>query len=640
MCGIAGFTAPTSKANAQKTVLRMVEALAHRGPDGSGIWTTLIPHADRLLALGHRRLAILDLDERSGQPFHGRVGTPSAGLSITFNGEIYNYLELRSVLISRGHRFHTDSDTEVLLAAYAEWGDACYLRLRGMFAFAIWDAPKQILVLARDAFGKKPLLYFRDGDDLIFASELKALSVHPAFRPEIDPAALGQYLLFKYVPGAATLVRGVSELPPGHFAVWRMGSLDIRRYYTPPLPEKMPERCLPWGPETVSAFRAELSESIRFRMRSDVPLGAFLSGGLDSSSIVALMAEQSSEPIRTFSIGFEEEEFSELWAARLVAERFATKHHELKITPQAFLDNFEAVTALRGAPLSEMADIPLYLLSKLASDHVKVVLSGEGSDELLAGYPKHWGDLTATRFQRLMPSALDPVTLGWPQSLLGYRSRRLQLALRAAHERDFLDRQAAWFGLMSRAEARRLCPGLRGLDKRFEWAEDPGSKVTPLQRALMFDKTVWLPGTLLERGDRLTMAASIEARMPFMDTKLCAFVSRLSPEAFLKGRSGKQILRRAMGSTLPPEILARPKSGFRVPVHEWLRGQLRDYLREMLLTPASELASYVDRAALSAMVAEHDGGRRNREKELWSLLTLEVFLRTLRQPPAAYDAAA
>jgi asparagine synthase (glutamine-hydrolysing) len=627
MCGIAGFTGRVDEAAARAVAGRMAGTLAHRGPDGSGCWTTPTS-AGRRLALGHTRLAILDLSDAAAQPFHRAAA--GGRLTLVFNGEIYNYLELRAELAAAGHAFATGSDTEVLLAAYAAWGADCLPRLRGMYAFAVWDARRDELFLARDPFGKKPLLYFRDGEDLVFASELAALAAHPAFRPEVDPAALGHYLLFKYVPGDGSLVKGVRELPAGHMATWRAGRLEIRRHYAPPPAETDPARRLPWDAGTVAAFRAELAEAVRLRMRSDVPLGAFLSGGIDSSSIVALMAEQSDRPVRTFSVGFKEEGFSELWAAQLVAERFQTEHHELEITPADFLDSLEPATRHRGAPLSEMADVPVYLISRLAARHVKVVLSGEGSDELLAGYAKHWGDLAVARFQRAAPAAPAAPVLKGASSLLGYRGRSLQVLLRAAAERDFLDRQAAWFGLMSRAEARRLCPGLPWHAIGYAWPDDPGEGADPLQRALLFDKTVWLPGTLLARGDRLTMAASIEGRMPFMDVKLCAFAARLPPAAFLAGRTGKQILRRAMAATLPPEILERPKDGFRVPVHEWLRGRMRPFLHDMLLAPSAESAPYCDRKLLAALVAEHEAGRRNREKELWSLLALEVFLRGLR----------
>jgi asparagine synthase (glutamine-hydrolysing) len=635
MCGILGFTGFADDTAALAVAGRMVEALGHRGPDGSGVWTTAAA-GGRRLTLGHTRLAIIDLSDAAAQPFHWSEGGES--LTVVFNGEIYNYLELRDELAAAGYAFQTTSDTEVLLAAYAAWGADCLARFRGMYAFAIWDRRREVLFMARDPFGKKPLLYFRSGEDLVFASELVALAAHPGFRPDIDPAALAQYLLFKYVPGDGSLVAGVRELPPGHMATWSAGRLDIRRHYAPPLAEPDPARQLPWDAETIAAFRSELADAVRLRMRSDVPLGAFLSGGLDSSAIVALMAEQSDQPVRTFSVGFREEAFSELWAARLVAEAFGAEHHELELEPADFLDNFERVTRHRGAPLSEMADIPVYLVSRLAAEHVKVVLSGEGSDELLAGYPKHWGDLTVARFQRATPAALDPAMLRG-STLLGYRGRRLQVMMRAAAERNFLDRQAAWFGLMDRAAARRLCPGLPWTETGFAWDDDPGPQTDPLQRALRFDKTVWLPGTLLARGDRLTMAASIEGRMPFMDTRLCAFAARLPREAYLAGRTGKQILRRSMAETLPRAILERPKAGFRVPVNEWLRGGMRPFLHDMLLGPSAECAPYCDRAALVALVAEHESGRRNREKELWSLLALEVFLRGLRGLPGLRAAA-
>jgi asparagine synthase (glutamine-hydrolysing) len=637
MCGIAGFTARVGASDAEAAILDMVAALGHRGPDGSGWWSAEAGDAGRRVTLGHTRLAIIDLTAGALQPFQSgpRGGEGPGPLTLVFNGEIYNYLELRAELAAKGFAFRTTSDTEVLLAAYAVWGAGCLPRLRGMYAFAIWDARNASLFLARDPFGKKPLLYFEDRGDLVFASELGALAAHPGFRPRIDEAALAQYLLYKYVPGPATLVAGVRELPPGHMATWRAGELRLERHYLPPCPDPDPARRLPWGPVTVAGFRAALGEAVALRMRSDVPLGAFLSGGLDSSAIVALMAERSERPVKTFSVGFRERSVSELWAARIVAERFGTEHHELEITPEDFLASFEAVTARRGAPLSEMADIPVYLLSRLAAREVKVVLSGEGADELLAGYPKHWGDLAVGLYQSTVPRALDAALLGGASASLGYRARRLQVFLRAAREPDFLDRQAAWFGLMSRAEARRLCPGLEGLDARFHWPEDPGAAAGPLHRGLMFDKTVWLPGTLLERGDRLTMAASIEARMPYMDTGLHAFAAQLPDQAYLAGRVGKQVLRQAFADVLPEEVLARPKAGFRVPVHEWLRGGLNGFLHDTLLAPSAALASYCDRAVLAGLVAEHEAGRQNREKELWSLLALEVFLGTLRGAPAA-----
>ncbi len=624
MCGIAGFTTDRGLAFAEHVIDSMTRAITHRGPDGRT--SVLIDAAPKTLALGHLRLAIIDL-ATGDQPFVSADGRHT----LIFNGEIYNYLEIRAELQALGHGFRTSSDTEVLLTAYQVWGAACLPRFRGMFAFAIWDARDRTLFLARDPFGKKPLLYLQDGDDLVFASEFASLACHPAFTGRIDEDALANYLIYKYVPGPNTLVGGVRQLPPGHHATWANGTLTMTRFYSPPLPDADPERRRPLNAGTISAFRDELDEAIRLRMRADVPLGAFLSGGIDSSAIVALMAQQSAQPVKTFSIGFQDDDYSELWASRLIAERYKTDHHELKIAPEDFLDKFSDVTWHRGAPLSEMADVPLYFLSHLAAKHVKVVMSGEGADELLAGYPKHWGNLYAQRYQSVIPALLDPLFLGAPLTVMPYEQRRAAILLRAAQSRSFLGRQAAWFGLMTEDDARKLCPGLFENYTPFVWDEDPGPDVGSLHRSLRFDKTVWLPGTLLERGDRMTMAASIEGRMPFMDIKLTAFVATLADDAFLKGRIGKQILRRAMVNDLPDVILHRPKVGFRVPVQDWLRGRLRDFMHDMLLGSDSHFGRYADRKRLMQLMDEHDRKVRNREKELWSILALEVFLRRLSQ---------
>ncbi len=582
------------------------------------------------LGLGHRRLAIIDLSEDANQPMHRGLGRGPDGedLTVVFNGEIYNLVELRDELASVGYVFHTNSDTELLLAAYAHWGTDCLNRFRGMFAFALWDAPRGELLLARDPFGKKPLLYFLHDNQIAFASELSALLRHPEIRATVDAEAISFYLRYKYVPGGATLVAGVREVPPGHKAIWRDGSLSVRRYYAPPT-WVAPEDRLPWRNSTVSDFRGELTEAVQLRMRSDVPLGAFLSGGIDSSAIVALMTELSGQPVKTFSVGFKEDRFSELWAARLVAERFRSDHHELEIGPSGLLESFERATRHHGAPLAEMSDIPFFLLSRLAGQTVKVVLSGEGSDELLAGYPKYWGDIYIGRAQSVMPQALLGPLCRALIPRLGYRGRRLQLMLRALAEPSFTKRQAGWFGPMSAAETRRLCPGLPNPDPEFAWDLDPGPEADQLQRALLFDKTNWMPGTQLGRSDRMSMAASVEARMPFTDVKLCSFVARLPSAALLKKRVGKQILRRAMATTLPEPVLARPKWGFKVPVHEWLRSEMRPYVHDMLLSTTARTATWCDPKALRELVAEHESAKRNRERELWSLLSLEVFLRTL-----------
>lgn len=620
MCGITGFLTTAHAQRSAPLLSKMMSAIRHRGPDGDGQFIGQADRTGHTVALGHLRLAIVDLST-GDQPMDSDDGR----YTIVFNGEIYNYIEIREELKAVSKQFRTTSDTEVLLQAFAHWGAACLSRFRGMFAFAIWDHVDQSLFVARDPFGKKPLLYMDRGGEFVFGSEFAALCQHPAFDPAVDPQAIARYLLYKYVPGPTSLVAGVQQLPPGHFGIWRDGTFTTHRYYAPPLQRPAAE-CLPMTDNVVAQFSAQLTDAVRLRLRSDVPLGAFLSGGLDSSAIVALMTRESGKPVETFSVGFDDDEFSELWAARKVAQAFGAHHHELCIAPDDFLESIESISWQRGAPLSEMADVPLYYLSKLAAQHVKVVLSGEGADELLAGYPKHWGEVYAARYHAVAPSLLDPVLLDAPRALLPYGQRRLGVALRAARERSFIDRQAAWFGLMTRQEAAILAPDLDAAP--FDWADD-APDLAPLHRALRFDKMVWLPGTLLERGDRMTMAASIEGRMPFMDTALAEFVSQLPDAAFLNGRVGKAILRQAMQPILPQEILNRPKSGFRVPIHKWLRGPMRDYLHDMLLGNDAVLAAFLDRTALLAMIDDHQRERHNREKELWSLLTLEIFLRQL-----------
>lgn len=622
MCGVAGFMTERHAADRGPVLTRMMNAIRHRGPDGDGQFFAKAQRAGQIVALGHLRLAIVDL-ATGNQPMASR----DSRFTIVFNGEIYNYIELRDELKALGHSFCTASDTEVLLAAYAHWGGGCLGRFRGMFAFAIWDEVEQSLFLARDPLGKKPLFYLHKGREFAFGSEFAALCAHPEFDAAVNPWAVAQYLMYKYVPGPHTLIAGIEQLAPGHYGIWRDGTLVTERYYAPPM-QRPPSERLPMSAHTINQFAAHLTDAVRLRLRSDVPLGAFLSGGIDSSTIVALMTRETGRPVKTFSIGFDDAEFSELWAARQVAGKFQSDHHELCITPGDFIDNIEAITWLRGAPLSEMADVPLYFLSKLAAQHVKVVLSGEGADELLAGYPKHWGELWANRYQAMAPASIDSVVLDGLRSLLPYSQWRMAIALRSARERDFIDRQAAWFGLMTREDALRLAPRLADHFSPFVWTNDAPHQ-SPLHRTLRFDKMVWLPGTLLERGDRMTMAASIEGRMPFMDTALAEFVARLPDAAFLRRRTGKVILRKAMADILPPDVLNRPKWGFRVPMGKWLRGPMRDYLNDMLLGANTRLGAYLERSVVAALIDEHQMQRRDREKELWGLLSLEIFLRQL-----------
>ena len=382
MCGIAGYLSSTQTDNAHSALHDMANVIAHRGPDDAGFLEAVTHNGRYQIGLAHRRLSIIDLSTG-----HQPLGNEDGSIQIVFNGEVYNFKELRVELESRGHRFTTHSDTETIVHAYEEWGDDCVRRFRGMFAFAIWDAPRDRLFLARDRFGKKPLYLFEKDGTLLFASEIKSILAFPGVKPEVDTAAMWEYFAYRYVPAPATLFRGIRKLMPGCFAFWENGRLTEQRYYAPP--DHDPLHKFRVTEDAVGIFLDKLEECVRIRMIADVPFGAFLSGGIDSSVVVGLMSRYSSRPVRTFSVGFSETAYTELGYARSIAEQFNTDHHELIISQEHLMQHLPALVAFRDAPVSEPSDIPSYLLSLEARKIVKMVLTGEGADELLGGYPKH-----------------------------------------------------------------------------------------------------------------------------------------------------------------------------------------------------------------------------------------------------------
>ncbi len=622
MCGIAGAVV-RERGFDRSTLERMLELVAHRGPDGHGMAQFDAPGGERV-HLGHRRLAIID-PEGAAQP----MCDAAAGLALTFNGEIYNFRELRSELERLGHRFARDSDTEVLLHAYRQWGEDAVERLRGMFAFAIWDARRASLFLARDRFGEKPLFLREDAAGCYFASEIKALLAVPGAAPPVDASAVWDYLAFRYVPGPKTLLAGIRKLAPGTCATWHAGRLTERRYWTAPDHAPIEPR-EGKDEERIAAFLARLDEAVKLQMVSDVPFGAFLSGGLDSSTIVALMTRHSSK-VKTFSVGFggPESAYSELVHARLVARHFATDHHELIVNPDHLVEHLPALVAYRDAPVTEPSDIPIYMLAKEASRSVKMVLTGEGSDEILGGYPKHVFERFARGYQRFVPRA---VRRGLVQPLvrsLPYGFRRAKTAVANLNIEDWPERYARWFGACSRAERESLAT-LRVNGHAFGGFVAPfdaDSRTSTLRRILYADQTSWLPDNLLERGDRMTMAASIESRVPFLDHELAAFVSSLPDRCRVRGLTTKWILRRAAAALIPPAILERPKVGFRVPVNRWFQGPMREFLFDHLRGPGSRTRAYYDPAVLDRTLDEHVAGRQNHEKLLWALLNLEIWHR-------------
>ena len=622
MCGIAGYLAAGHRGELGCALRNMSAALAHRGPDDEGFFEAATRDGERRVGLAHRRLSIIDLS--SG---HQPMSNADGSVQIVFNGEIYNFLELRDELVGRGYVFRTRSDTETIVHAYEEWGPECVRRFRGMFAFAIWDADKSRLLLARDRYGKKPLFLYEADGLLLFASEIKAILAVPGIPRQVDRCALWDYFIYRYVPAPATLLTGVRKVMPGSYVVWERGAVTETAYFLPD--DGRPS--LPRAPEKdpVSAFLDQLEEAVRIRMISDVPFGAFLSGGIDSSAVVAMMSRHSGQPVKTFSVGFAESAYSELAYARAIAHQFQTEHHELTVSQEHLMEHLPTLVRYRDAPVAEPSDIPIYLLSREARRTVKMVLTGEGADEFLGGYPKHVFERYAGAYQRV-PAAvrrglIEPLCLSLPY---GFRRAKTAVAnLALAEPRERLPR---WFGALSGAERSRLTrlEPPRANHKAVPWL-DSFHGGSALRGILYFDQTSWLPDNLLERGDRMTMAASLEARMPFMDHELAAFVSGLPDEWRVRGLTTKRILREAMRRVLPAAILERPKIGFRVPVNEWFRGSMRGYLIEHLLGPDSRTREYYRPQALRGYVEEHAAGRQNHEKLLWSLLTLEIWHREL-----------
>ena len=612
---------PAGRAPHERALRPMLEAIVHRGPDGEGVCAFSAARGGERVVLGHRRLAIID-PNGSRQP----MVDDAAGLALTFNGEIYNFRELRAQLEKHGHRFERDSDTEVLLRAYQQWGTECVQRLRGQFAFAMWDGPRERLFLARDRFGEKPLFLREAAGGLYFASEIKALLRAPAAAPEIDPAAIWECLSYRYVPGPRTLYKEIRKLPPASAALWENGRLRETRYWTPPDRE-------PWrGPapaDPVGEFRARLEETVGLEMVSDVPFGAFLSGGIDSSTVVALMCGFGTR-VKTFSVGFAEDgyQYNELHHAAALARHLGTEHHELVVSHRELMQYLPQLVASRDAPVSEPSDIPIFLLAREASRTVKMVLTGEGSDELLGGYRKHVVENRIGSFDAI-PKALGQGLLAPLAQALPARLRELKIALSSLACGDWRERYVRWFGAQNFGERKRLAPRFSGnhLSVENPVQFDAHPRTSALRRVLYYDQTSWLPDNLLERGDRMTMAASIEARVPFLDHRLAEFVSTLPDEWRVKGGTTKRVLREAARALLPADILTRRKIGFRVPVGEWLKGEMRDYLVEHLRSGRSLTRAWYDAKVLDRIIDQHASGRQAHDKLLWTLLNLEVWQR-------------
>ena len=616
MCGICGvYNFGTREPVARDLLKRSTDAMAHRGPDDEGF------HVDGDCGLGNRRLSIIDLPGG-----HQPIANEDETIWITFNGEIYNYRELRPGLESRGHRFRTSTDTEAIVHLYEDYDLHCVDHLRGMFAFALWDSRRRRLLVARDRLGIKPVFYRLEPGRLVFASELRALGELAATRFEIDPQSVYDFFGFRYVPAPRTFYRSVEKLLPGHVLLADSGGARTRAYWDVPDEEDTSRRT----PEWVEAVTETLRESIRLRLIADVPLGVFLSGGVDSSAVVAFMSALGHRPLRSFSVGFDDPGYSELPYARQVASRFSTEHHELVVKPEDLASDLPHLIAFRNEPIAEATDIALYRISRLAARSVKVVLAGEGGDELFAGYSKYAYDTLARLVSRLPGGFARTLA-----RLLPYGQRRAQMALEKLSMRDEAERLAAWFASFSGRERGLLfAPAfLEQVDAEHparvfaEVLEKAGDR-SPLKRMLYADLKVWLPDNLLLRGDQMTMAASIEERVPFLDHKLVELAACIPASLLVRTFRTKALLKQVLRSRVPAEVLNRRKVGFTVPIGPWFRGPLSRFVSDLLLASDARTHDYCNRAHTERFVREHLDGVRDYQKQLWALVNFELWLRS------------
>lgn len=616
MCGICGIYNFGTCAPADRAALkRAADAMVHRGPDDEGFYFS------GELGLGNRRLSIIDLPGG-----HQPLANEDETIWVTLNGEIYNYQELRPELEARGHRFRTASDTETLVHLYEEYGLGCLEPLRGMFAFALWDGRRRRLLVARDRLGVKPLFYRLEPGGLVFASELRALRELVGHSLEIEPQSVYDFFGFRYIPAPHTFYRGVEKLLPGHYMIVDARGVGIEPYWDVPLEEETSRTAEDFAEEVIEQLR----ESIRLRLIADVPLGVFLSGGTDSSAVVAIMAALGARPVRTFSVGFEEPEYSELPFARRVAQRFSTEHHELVVRPQDMAEELARLVAFRDEPVAEPTDVALYRMARLAAERVKIVLAGEGGDELFAGYPKYAADRLAGVVSAL-PQEVTRAIVRW----LPYRQRRAKLALEALSIRDEAERSVTWFASFSREEREALFAPefLQQVDvahpaRIFESYLEKARDRSPLKRMLYADLKIWLPDNLLLRGDQMTMAASIEERVPFLDHELVELAARIPSRMLTRGFKTKVLLRQVLRPYLPPETLRRRKVGFTVPIGPWFRKSLKSLVADLVLTPEAQARGYFNAEAMERFVREHFDGVRDRQKQLWALVNFELWCRS------------
>jgi asparagine synthase (glutamine-hydrolysing) len=618
MCGIAGILRVDGAVPGPELLRAMTTAIAHRGPDGDGFF------ADGPVGLGHRRLAIIDL-VTGDQP----MASDDGSVVLIFNGEIYNFRELRGELAARGAAFRTTSDTEVILRAYEAWGVDCLPRLRGMFAFAVWDKARRRLFLARDRVGIKPLVYAWDGRRLLFASEIKALLEDPTLPRELDWEALRDFLTLHYIPSPRTIFRSIRKLPPASYLLLDLDrpEPEIRRYWDLRFePDDRPSEA-----DWLEGLRWHLGDAVRSHLVSDVPIGAFLSGGVDSSAVVALMAQATGGRVRTFSIGFDDSDFDELEHARAVAQRHETQHFEYVVKPNA-LDTLPRLAWQFDEPFADSSALPTYYVSKITREHVTVALSGDGGDENFLGYTRY------ARAQRLH-ERLDAFPAVLARPLLRLAARLLPPGARGQGYLDLLGAPPVdrYFKLMAyqRSETLRslLSPGAREhvrpvvTPELFRRLAAEGRTRDYASTLQYLDIHCYLPEDILTKVDRTSMAVSLEARVPLLDHVLMEYVATMPTALKFRDGAGKVILKRALAADLPAGILNRRKMGFGLPIASWFRRELTDYVRDVLGGRRTRQRGLVDPGAVSALLDEHQRGGRDRSSQLWALLALEEWAR-------------
>lgn len=622
MCGINGiaFSKNSGRSVNQSVLRKMRDVIEHRGPDDSGEFF------DETVALGHRRLSIVDV-AHGHQPMFNQ----EESCVIVYNGEVYNHADYRIELSAKGYKYQTTCDTEAILHLYEEYGENCVEKLRGMFAFAVWNRREKTLFIARDRVGIKPLYYVHDVDgNLFFASEIKSLLAANAVKPEINYAALPDQLANHGTSADETLFKHVKRLLPGHTLLWKDGKITIKKYWDISFEPKHEKKS---DAEFVEEWRELFKESVKLRLMADVPLGMFLSGGIDSSAICAMMAEMVSEPIKTFSVGFKEREANEFHYARIVSKAFGTDHHEITITPEQFFDELPSLVWHEDEPLGFIASVPLYFVSKLAQKHVKVVLTGEGSDEILGGYGRYSKTLQllnyGKKYESLTPEFLRKIVKNNVENLpMSRKLKRTFLARKADIENLYFDNFAIFTKAMQEnlltKETKARIAEKNPYVELANWLNQTDAKDI-LDKLLYADSKTYLH-ELLMKQDQMSMAASIESRVPFLDHKLVEYTAKLPEKMKIRGGETKWILREAMKGILPEEILTRSKMGFPVPVGNWFRNEFKDVVDEYALSERTLSRGIFNPNFVREIVAKHNSGE-NHDERIWFLLNFEMWQR-------------